>query len=364
MVDVQRTHDQSISRIIEDFSPAWFAAVMGTAVVPLAVSFLDPTIARPISAVFMVLSIAMFAVAFVPWTLRFFLYPDAVKRDLSHPVAGSFFPTMPIALIIIALGFLKYPDMFASVATSREVAWWLWIVGSVGIYIIGFTVLPRIFHHKEVDLAHASFGWYIPPVSKLLIPVAGFELAAIFPDRFELAFGLSMVSLGIGFLLFLFVGSLVYQRYVLETLPPSKLAATSFIAVAPTAILAVVLFKLMHLFEANAAFGIEPEVVVGVAKLAIVALWGFAAWAFVMALVIVVSYAPRSELPYALSWWAFTFPSGALAVATGVAWRVTGFTTIHWFYWFTVAFLLVVGTVVAVRTALGMVTRQVFVPSH
>jgi len=363
-MDEETTHDSSLSRIIEDFSPAWFAAVMGTAVVPLAVSFLDASIARPISAVFMVLSIAMFVVALVPWTLRFFLYPAAVKHDLSHPVAGSFFPTMPIALIIIALGFLKYPDMFASVATSREIAWWMWIIGSAGIYLIGFVVLPRVFHHEDIDLTHASFGWYIPPVSKLLIPIAGFELAAIYPDRFEIAFGLSIVSLGIGFFLFLFVGSLVYQRYVLEALPPNKLAATSFIAVAPTAILAVVLFKLMHLFETTSAFGIEPAVVVGISKLAIMALWGFAAWAFVMALIIVVSYALRSELPYALSWWAFTFPSGALAVASGVAWKVTGFTSIHWFYLFNVVFLLVVGTVVAIRTARGMITRQVFIPTH
>ncbi len=67
---------------------------------------------------------------------------------------------------------------------------------------------------------------------------------------------------------------------------------------------------------------------------------------------------------YALSWWAFTFPSGALAVASGVAWKVTGFTSIHWFYLFTVVFLLVVGAVVAIRTVRGMVTGQVFVPSH
>jgi hypothetical protein len=47
-----------------------------------------------------------------------------------------------------------------------------------------------------------------------------------------------------------------------------------------------------------------------------------------------------------------------------VAWKVTGFTSIHWFYLFTVGFLLVVGAVVAIRTARGMITRQVFIPSH
>jgi len=363
-MDEQTSQSMSLPKIIEEFNPAWFAAVMGTAVVPLAVSFLDPTISRPIAAIFIVMSVAMFVAALVPWTLRFFMYPDAIRRDLSHPIAGAFFPTMPIALIIIGLNLLKYPDLFASPATSHAIAWWLWIVGSVGIYVLGFNVLQRVYHSQAVDLTHAGFGWYIPPVSKLLIPVAGFELAVIYPDRFEFAFGLSMISFGVGFFLFMFVAALVYQRYMLESLPASRLAATSFISVAPTAIIAVALFKLMHLFEANPAFGIDPNAVAAFSKLGIIATWGFSLWAFAMALLIVTSHALRSELPYALSWWAFTFPSGALAVATGVTWKVTDFTSVHWFYWFTVVFLLVVGAVVAARTVRAMITRQVFIPAH
>ena len=44
-----------------------------------------------------------------------------------------------------------------------------------------------------------------------------------------------------------------------------------------------------------------------------------------MAVVIVASYVRNLGLPYALSWWAYTFPLGALAVSSGVAWTVTGF---------------------------------------
>jgi C4-dicarboxylate transporter/malic acid transport protein len=350
--------------IVEHFNPAWFAAVMGTAVIPLAVSFLPAAIARPISALLIPVSVAMFVAMAIPWTARLVRHRHAVKRDLDHPIAANFFPTMPIALIILALDLLKYPDLFASERTSREIAWWLWIAGAIGIYAMGFVILPRIFRHEGITLSHANFGWYIPPVSKLLIPVAGFELAQAFPDRFEGAFTLSIVSLGVGFFLFLFVGAMVYQRYVLEALPMSRIAATAFIGIAPTAIIAVVLFKLIHLAETREILGIDTELIAGLSKLGILVNWGFAAWAFVMALAVVSGYAARIDLPYALSWWAFTFPSGALAVSSGVAWRVTGFEAIHWFYVFTVVFLLTAWSVVAVRTLKAVRAGTVFRPAH
>ena len=113
---------------------------------------------------------------------KIFLFPNEIKKDLNHPIAGNFFPTMPISLILFALNFLKYPELIFSKAVSHHIAFYLWIAGTVGIYLMGFVILTHIFRHKEIDISHATFGWYIPPVSKLLIPVAGFELAGLFPN--------------------------------------------------------------------------------------------------------------------------------------------------------------------------------------
>ncbi len=85
---------------------------MGTAVVPLAISFLAGPWVRGVAAAFTVVSVLMFIAILVPWTLRFFMFPAAVRADLHHPIAASFFPTMPIAIVVIALDLLKYPDMF------------------------------------------------------------------------------------------------------------------------------------------------------------------------------------------------------------------------------------------------------------
>lgn len=352
------------SLITQHFNPAWFASIMGTAVIPLALSFVKAPWVLPVSIFFLGFSVLLFLLFLLPWTAKFLLYPQSVKKDLNHPVAANFFPTMPISLILFALNLLKFPTLFFSETVSLGLAYCLWLAGSVGVYLMGFVILGHIFRHQEIKLQHANFGWYIPPVSKLIIPIAGFELAQKLPVYAELSLTISLVSLGVGFFLFLFVGAAVYHRYIYHELPMSRFAATFFIGIAPTAIISVVLFKMIHLFEHQAYFGISAEAFVTMATLGIVITWGFAAWWFVMALIIIVYYLRAIELPYALSWWAFTFPSGALGVSSGVAWKVTGFSSVQYFYYAVLLFLLVVWGLVFLRTVRGVLSGKVFAPTH
>jgi len=44
--------------------------------------------------------------------------------------------------------------------------------------------------------------------------------------------------------------------------------------------------------------------------------WGFGIWWVIMAIVMTIHYIKRLKLPYAMSWWAFTFPLGAYVAAS------------------------------------------------
>lgn len=350
--------------ITEHFSPAWFAAIMGTAVIPLAISFIDFAWIRPLAQGLILFSALVFFLFLLPWTGKFLFYRHNVLKDLNHPIAANFFPTMPISLILFSLNLLKFPDMFFAPETSLQLALGLWLLGTTGIYVMGFIILMHIFRHQEIKMQHANFGWYIPPVSKLIIPLAGFELAGHFPAFAELAMTISLVSFGVGFFLFLFVGAAVYHRYIYHELPMNRFAATFFIGIAPTAIITVSLAKLMHLTATSGLMGLDPAVVATLCKIGIVMAWGFAAWWHIMAVIITCYYIRRITLPYALSWWAFTFPSGALCVASGIAWQTTGFAVIHFFYLYAVAFLLLAWTIVLVQTTKGVLAGNIFAPTH
>ncbi|MCW8858776.1 MAG: hypothetical protein OQK50_06985 [Deltaproteobacteria bacterium] len=337
---------------------------MGTAVIPLAISFLNFSWVRPLAFASIVFSVVVFCMFLAPWTAKFFLYPSSIRKDFNHPIASNFFPTMPIALILFALNLLKYPTMFFSEQFSLQFAYYLWFLGATGIYVMGFVILVHIFRHQEIKLQHANFGWYIPPVSKLIIPIAGYELAGYFPERAELLITISTASFGIGFFLFLFVGAAVYHRYIYHELPMSRFAATFFIGIAPGAIISVILFKIMHLFSHHSYMGLDPTTVVTMCKFGIVFTWGFAAWWFIMAVIMILYYLTKIDLPYALSWWAFTFPAGALCVASGVAWKASQFGIIYYFYLLTVAFLLLVWTLVFIWTMKGVLSGKIFAPTH
>ena len=352
------------SEIAKHFNPAWFAAVMGTAVIPLVLSFLDFPLKESLGVFFFLVALIMFLLALAPWTMKFFLYRENIAKDLNHPVAAHFFPTMPISMVILAMDFLKYPDLLLTPEASRALAFWLWLLGSLGIFLFGYVIMIRVFRHKEITPAHANFGWFIPPVSKMIIPVAGLELAELFPASLELTFGLSMVSFGVGFFLFLFVGAAVYHRYIYHELPMSRLAPTFFIGMVPTAIIAAILFKMMHLFGSRDVLGIAPQVFSPLAKIAILLCWGFSAWWFVMAVIMILHYMRNIELPFAMSWWAFTFPSAALCIASAVAWKVSGFASIYYFFVLTTLFLLGVWLAVFLRTAKGIASGKIFLPAH
>ena len=121
------------TEIAEHFNPAWFAAVLGTAVIPLVLSFLDFPFKEFLAAFFFLTAVLMFLVALAPWTVKFFLYRENIGKDLNHPLAAHFFPTMPISLVILAMDFLKYPDLLLPPEESRALAFWLWLLGSLCI---------------------------------------------------------------------------------------------------------------------------------------------------------------------------------------------------------------------------------------
>ena len=354
----------TLDTIARDFNPAWCAAVMGTGAVPLALGFLDHPAARWLAWSFAALAAAMCVSLLVPWTLRVLRHRAAMAKDLDHPVATNFFPTMPIAMVIMALVALRYPELVGGIETARWIGLVLWGMGVVGIFGFGFLILPRLFAKPGITPQQTTFGWYIPPVSKLLVPVAGFELARLHPAIQDPILVISLSALGVGFFMFLFVGAMVYHRYIYHELPIGRMAPTFLIGAVPTAILAIVLGKLSAAAEAGVCMPINAQVIAAVALPMTVALWGFSFWWAMLSGIIILHHVRRDDLPYALSWWAFTFPLAALAIAGGVSAKLSGSPTIRAAYLVSVAVLLLVWAIVAWRTIGGVRDGRLFRPAH
>ncbi len=304
---------------LENFVPSWPSSVMGTGIIPVAFFLGSRTVPwfKTASLFFAVLTFLLLAVVFTIWMIKLVRHPGKIIKELNHPVAGSFLPTMPIAFIIAAIDLLLLGPDIIGLKASVIAAYSMFIIGTAGIYIFSWIIMPALFQSSKVEAGHGTFGWYIPPVSHLIVPVLAFELIhkghGMVPET--ALFIVSQISLGTGIFLFIFVGANVFHRYLYQTSPVGRMAPTLFIGLAPTAILTIILVKMSSALKHIDFLGIE-NITPAVRVMGFI-LWGFSIWWFVLS-VIKTGYAlVKKTLRFALSWWAFTFPIGALAVATG-----------------------------------------------
>ncbi len=295
-----------------------------------------------ISQILLFLTMVMFAVYIVPWSIRFFKYPHEVKEDLQHPIRGQFFPTMPISLIVIGIGLAKTGPTLFSISGLREPCTALFFAGTVGIYIFGFILVPIMFRSKDIEVGHGVYAWCIPPVSHLIIPILGLVLVArYYSGTFmgDVLFVISLASWGVGFFLFLFVGAIVYHRYAYGGLPGPRLAPTFLIGIAPIAIMTIALDKLASAIKAGVSFGFALAQVLPMIKLFALIAWGFSVWWFILTAILFFYYVKTMGHPFVLGWWNYTFPMGAFAISGGSIGNLMDFPA-FWFNLYIVNFLL------------------------
>lgn len=359
----------SFHQIVEHFAPGWFATVMGTGVLSIALFAFRQSIpfASAIQSVFLWLAVLLFIVLLVPWLTRWIQHPEAVRRDLQHPVSAAFFPTMPISLLVIGVALEKTSPSFLSESALWSTLLILWMAGAAGILFFALSILNIFFHQPELKWEAATFGWLIPPVSTLLIPVLGFSLAGHYAASAWGAFTLfvSLMFTGVGTLLFLFVMGTVFTRYVFYALPPVQLAPTLMVGVAPTSILTIIVLRLVKPAQAVMAFSPQvAETLNAVAAIAAVALWGFALFWLILAALVTLEVHRKTPLPFALSWWAFIFPLGAFAVASGALYQAAPFGFFLWSGLLVLAGVMVMWLVTLIRTLHGAWQGKLFVPHH
>jgi C4-dicarboxylate transporter/malic acid transport protein len=292
---------------LQAFVPAWFAAVMGTGVLAVTLQFysaLAPALA-PLAVALHWLNVVFFVLLAGPWIARWIRHPGAALASLKHPVQAHFYPTFSIALIVLALQFLVFGH-------HRDIALALWLPGALLTVLFSFVILALVFHGESVTLDHVTPAMFIPPVGLVVIPIAGAPIAAALdPAWRELLLVFNWAVLGAGSLLYVGVLALTMFRYVLGRPVGRPLVPTAWVNLGPLGVIPV---SLLNLSEAMPQLGAT-----GVVQVASLLLWGFGLWWLLMAAILTITAARRGELPFALSWWAFTFPLGAFVAAS---WRL------------------------------------------
>lgn len=312
------------ARCIVNAQTPLFAITMGHAGLGLAWRAAHSAFGIPaiIGELLMALAFTSFVLVTVLFVLRSIWCPRGVMDDYHHPVRMNFFPAISDGLLLLAAGAYPY---------SQSVATVLWGAGTLIHLFLSVSIMARWLRcNTEIDQANPA--WFIPIVSHLLVPLAGVPLGYIMISW-------SFFAIGLTFWIPFFT-IMLYRLIFHDPLPP-RMAPMLFILIAPPAVGLIAYLKLN---------GGQVDILTHI----------LAATAIFIALVIGRLTAMFLHIPFALSWWAYTFPSAALATALIKYQALVGGLVPAGLSIIAIIFATLIITIVTIRTLAAAVTGQLF----
>ena len=319
----------SLSEVMRQFTPNWFAVTMGTGIVALDLAGLPVEFTGRMAAAEALWLGAgglylLFSVLFIG---RLVLFSETVKPMLRHPVQSMFLGAIPMGLVPAINGCLIFGgDLFGTAALPLAHAlWWLDVVLAAGVALL---VPYLMLIHQEHVSERITPVWLLPIVGPEVTAASGGLLAPhLGPDAAQLVVGTGYVLWAISVPLAFSIVTIVFQRYALHKLPPTDMAASFWLILGPIGTGSLGLLTLGQ--AAPAAFA--NTVLSGAADMARnggllggVLLWGAGAWWLLVAVMVTWRYW-RQGMGFNLGWWGFTFPLGVYTAATLWLARLTGF---------------------------------------
>ncbi len=320
-------------QIIKNFTPSWFASVMGTGILAMNSFFYSSYLPflKDFAYGLFYFNVLLFFILLVPWILRWVIFRKEALNDLEHPVISNFYSTIAVGMLVLSSNFI----VLGKYMLVGEI---FWFVGAILTIFFGIIIPFIMFKGSHVKVDHVNPGWFIPPVGLIVIPISG---SLIIPHVSgivkELVILLNYFGWGAGFFLYISLFAIVMYRFILHHPMPNTLAPTVWINLGPIGAGTVALVNLVK----NSQFVTvkEPFFVFGLL------FWGFGIWWVIMAIALTLYYIKKLKLPYTMAWWAFTFPLGAYVAATHSISSIFKIQLIDYIgfslYWLLVAFWII-----------------------
>ncbi len=232
-----------------------------------------------ISEVVGTIAVIVFLALAAGYLVKGFKYPDAVAGEFNHTVAGNFFGTITIAILLLSSVLEPLSETLAQI---------VWTVGALSTVLLAFVVASRLLK-GAVDAAHAVPAWLIPGVATLDIAVAGGTMPMTWAHE------VNLFALAVGSMVALLFFTMIMSRLIHHAPLPAGMVPSMIILIAP--------FEVGFLAYTNFTQRVDM----------------FAGLLFYFGLFVFVTLAFkvfRRGIPFAPGWWAISFPMAALANAS------------------------------------------------
>lgn len=322
----QTQTDAAPDSALAHYPVTFFAVVMGLAGLTLALRGASTALGLsdlPAQVMFYVTCAAFIAIA-ACYALKALRYPAMVRAEWNHPVRLAFFPASSISLLLISV---------AAIEQSRSFAEAVWLVGVAAQAVLTIAVVTGWIGTRSFQTGALSPAWFIPAVGNVIVPIAGAPLGYV---------ELSWYFMAVGLIFYVVLLTLVINRLIFHDPLPGKLQPTLVILIAPPAVAFVAWLRLTGEIDAFARLLLNI--------------------AYFFTLIVAVQLPRIVKLPFAMSFWALSFPIAGISIASFVFAGGTGSAAHLFFGLVLLGALCVVIAALVLRTLRAMRAGEVCVP--
>jgi C4-dicarboxylate transporter/malic acid transport protein len=348
--------------LFRDLGPNWYASIMGTGIVAVAGARLPMAI--PGLHVFATAVWALAAIALIvltaAWAVHWARYPDRARGHAANPVMAQFWGAPPMALMTVGTGTLLLGPGVIGTGAAVTADWVLWSAGTALGLVTACWIPYLMMTSHEIGLDAAFGGWLMPVVPPMVSAATGALLVPHLPpgQGRETLLLACYAMFGISLAASMIIITQIWGRLVTHKTLPAVLVPTLWIVLGPLGQSVTAAGNM-----GTAATGVlRAPYAAGAAIFGLlygVPVWGFAMLWLVLAAAITLRTARRG-LPFALTWWGFTFPLGTCVTGTIVLAARSGDQALRWASVILYGLLLAAWILVAVRTARGSASGQLF----
>ncbi len=274
---------------IKNFPISFFSVVLGLLGLTIALQKAEMVFGWPqnIYQYFLYLTLTVFLIISVIYITKIIKYPKELKKEFLHPVKINFFPILAKIFLLLSIVFLEI-----NMLGSRN----LWFVGVALQLFFSLSILSVWIRHSSFKAHHLNPSWFMPIVGSVMVPIAGTAHGFV---------EISWFFFSVGLIMWLVLFTIVFNRLIFHDPVPDKLIPTLFITFAPPAIAFIAYIKLTS--------SLDP----------------FARILYYISLFLLILIFTQAKmflrLKFFLSWWAYSFPTAAVTIATILIYHNTGF---------------------------------------
>jgi C4-dicarboxylate transporter/malic acid transport protein len=304
--------------MFKSIKPNSFAAVMGTGIIANAAALLpfQSPLLTAIAVAFWLLAAALLITLTVGALGQLALHRELALSHHHNLRMAPFYGAISMAFLTVGSGTLLAGRRVIGEAPAAWIDAALWTIGAVSGLACAIVIPYLLFVEHRPRLSDAYGSWLMPLVPPMVAASAGAGLVphlAAGQPRLDLLFA-CYAMFGLTLVMAMIIITILWARLALHGVGESRMVPTFWIILGAPGQSITAVCLLAHV----APYAVSAPMAAALREFAVVygvAMWGFAgAWLAIS--LMITARAVRHDLPFAPTWWSFTFPLGTVVAGT------------------------------------------------